>query len=142
MKPDEATTKLLPCPMCGIELVDSAPQYRREHDRKSMWHPMNGCFLEAMTVVCNPHDFARWNTRAVPAGYQVVPVEPTPEMIAAGIDAVVFPASVSDFELAKKAAPLCMSIVKPGTTIDEMAPHISTLIPAYKAMLLAAKDGK
>lgn len=70
------------------------------------------------------------------AGTKVVPREPTIEMIAAGANAVLAPASADDIALARKAAILIDH--ETNMSIDMMAATIATMIPFYRAMLAAA----
>lgn len=72
---------LLPCPFCGVSLMLSTGPKRRTTDVsfEVYQHPSNGCYLSSFQL-CQD-DSAKWNKRAIPPGYAVVPVEPTEEMI-------------------------------------------------------------
>ena len=77
---------------------------------------------------------------AVPDGYKLVPLEPTPEIIAAAAIAAWPTATPADFDLARLAAPLVLMQMDmaPGTTVDAVAGMLATMAPAYRAMLAAA----
>lgn len=77
---------------------------------------------------------------AVPDGWKLVPVEPTPEIIAGAAIASWPTATLADIDLARQAAPLVlmpMDMVA-GTTVDALAGMLATMAPAYRAMLAAA----
>lgn len=76
---------------------------------------------------------------AVP-GWRLVPVEPTPEMIAAATVAVLPDASPEDFELARQAARIVLAHpnAPEGVSLEAIAAAMATIIPAHKAMLAAA----
>ncbi|GER16733.1 NADAR family protein [Variovorax boronicumulans] len=79
--------------------------------------------------------------QAVPAaGWQLVPLEPTPEIIAGAAIAVWPTATAADIELARQAAPLVLMKANLGSefTADSLAAAIATMAPAYRAMLAAA----
>lgn len=71
-----------------------------------------------------------------------VPVEPTPEMIAAGALAAIPVPSESDILLAAKAAKIVLMTPGyahgPGATVESLAAAISTMIPSMRAMIAAA----
>lgn len=75
----------------------------------------------------------------VPDGWMMVPVEPTPEMLAAGAVSVL-PQASNDIELARSAAKIVL--LKPGApsvfTLELLAATIATMAPYYRAMLSAA----
>lgn len=75
-------------------------------------------------------------------GWKLVPAEPTPEIIAAAATAVWPTASLSDIEIARKAAPLVLmkSDLGPGFTVETLAAAIATMAPAYRAMVTAAQE--
>ena len=77
---------------------------------------------------------------AVPDGYKLVPLEPTPEIIAAAAIAVWPTATPADIALARLAAPIVLMQMDmaPGTTVDSVAGMLATMAPAYRAMLAAA----
>lgn len=77
---------------------------------------------------------------AVPAGYKLVPLEPTPEIIAGAAVASWPTASRSDIALARLAAPIVLMQMDmaPGTTVEAVAGMLATMAPAYRAMLAAA----
>src|SRR5450830_1717722 len=77
---------------------------------------------------------------AVPDGWRLVPIEPTPEIIAGAAIASWPTASLADIDLARQAAPLVLMQMHmaPGTTVDALAGMLATMAPAYRAMLAAA----
>jgi len=77
---------------------------------------------------------------AVPDGWKLVPVEPTPEIIAGAAIASWPTATLADIDLARQAAPLVLMRMNmaPGTTVDALAGMLATMAPAYRAMLAAA----
>lgn len=77
---------------------------------------------------------------AVPDGWKLVPVEPTPEIIAGAAIASWPTATLADIDLARQAAPLVLMQMDmvPGTTVDALAGMLATMAPAYRAMLVAA----
>lgn len=72
--------------------------------------------------------------------WKTVPVEPTPEILAAASLAAWPVASAADMELARKAARIVLMSMDaaPGSTLDSVAAAIATMAPAYRAMLAAA----
>lgn len=78
---------------------------------------------------------------AVPDGYKLVPLEPTPEIIAAAAIAVWPTATPADIDLARLAAPIVLMQMDmaPGTTVDSVAGMLATMAPAYRSMLAAAQ---
>lgn len=82
---------------------------------------------------------------AHPEGKALVPVEPTPEIMAAAAIAAWPVASASDIEMAKKAAMIVlrtMTTAMPGVTIEQIAASIATMAPAYRAMIVAAQEAR
>lgn len=79
---------------------------------------------------------------AVPAGYKLVPLEPTPEIIAGAAVASWPTASLADIALARLAAPIVLMQMDmaPGTTVEAVAGMLATMAPAYRAMLAAAPN--
>lgn len=77
---------------------------------------------------------------AVPDGYKLAPLEPTPEIIASAAVAIWPTASPADIALARLAAPIVLMEMDmvPGTTVDAVAGMLATMAPAYRAMLAAA----
>ncbi len=77
---------------------------------------------------------------AVPEGHKLVPLEPTPEIIAGAAVAIWPSASPADIALALQAAPIVLMQMDmaPGTTADVVAGMLATMAPAYRAMLAAA----
>ncbi|KAB8066222.1 hypothetical protein [Janthinobacterium violaceinigrum] len=77
---------------------------------------------------------------AVPDGWKLVPVEPTPEIIAGAAIASWPTAALADIDLARQAAPLVLMQMEmaPGTTVDALAGMLATMAPAYRAMIAAA----
>lgn len=77
---------------------------------------------------------------AVPDGYKLVPLEPTPEIIASAAVAIWPSASPADIALARLAAPIVLMQMDmaSGTTVDAVAGMLATMAPAYRAMLAAA----
>ncbi|MGF6492810.1 hypothetical protein ABIE56_000967 [Luteibacter sp. 621] len=77
-------------------------------------------------------------------GMALVPVEPTPEIVAAAAIAAWPVASKADVEMAKKAAIIVlrsMTAAQPGITLDQVAATIATMAPAYRAMIAVARKG-
>lgn len=77
---------------------------------------------------------------AVPDGYKVAPLEPTPEIIAAAAVAAWPTASPADITMARLAAPIVLMQMDmaPGTTVEAVAGMLATMAPADRAMLAAA----
>ena len=77
---------------------------------------------------------------AVPDGWKLVPVQPTPEIIAGAAIASWPTATLADIDLARQAAPLVLMQMDmaAGTTVDALAGMLATMAPAYRAMLAAA----
>lgn len=77
---------------------------------------------------------------AVPDGYKMMPLEPTPEIIAGAAVASWPTASPADIALARLAAPIVLMQMDmaPGTTVEAVAGMLATMAPAYRAMLAAA----
>ena len=77
---------------------------------------------------------------AVPDGYKLAPLEPTPEIIASAAVAIWPTASPADIALARLAAPIVLMQMDMalGTTADAVAGMLATMAPAYRAMLAAA----
>jgi hypothetical protein len=75
-----------------------------------------------------------------PAGWRLVPVEPTPEILAAACLAAWPVASAQDIDLARQAAHIVLMKMDaaPGSTLESIAAAIATMAPAYRAMLAAA----
>ena len=63
---------------------------------------------------------AKVSTLAVPDGWKLVPVQPTPEIIAGAAIASWPTATLADIELARQAAPIVLMRMDmaPGTTVD------------------------
>lgn len=72
--------------------------------------------------------------------WKLVPVEPTPEILAAAAVAVWPTASESDIQLARAAAKIVLMSMDaaPGSSLESIALGIATMAPAYRAMLAAA----
>ncbi|WP_062362322.1 hypothetical protein [Variovorax paradoxus] len=75
-----------------------------------------------------------------PTTHTVVPLEPTPEIIAGAALAVWPTASAMDVALARQAAPIVLMRMEKaqGITADMLAASLATMAPAYRAMLAAA----
>ncbi|OZI61589.1 hypothetical protein [Bordetella genomosp. 11] len=75
-----------------------------------------------------------------PAGWRLVPVEPTPEILAAASLAAWPTASAADINLARQAARIVLMQMDaaPGSTLETIAAAIATMGPAYRAMVNAA----
>lgn len=102
-----------------------------------------GKALRAMESVCEyerTHPQPQPEAVRVPDGYVLVPVEPTPEMIAAAAVAVLPNPTAEDFELARKAARIVLAHPNSPPTADFefTAAAMATIIPAHRAMLSAA----
>ena len=79
---------------------------------------------------------------AAPPGYKVVPVEPTPQIIASAAIAAWPVASAADISMARDAAKIVLMQMDsmPGVTVDMLAATLATMAPAYRAMLAAAPE--
>ena len=77
---------------------------------------------------------------AVPDGWKLVPIQPTPEIIAGAAIALRPTASLADIDLARRAAPLVLMQMNmaPGTSVESLAGMLATMAPAYRAMIAAA----
>jgi len=75
--------ELLPCPFCGSEAV------LRGQDAPEYWVACPGIGCEANTESFSSKNaaIAVWNARTTPAGWVLVPVEPTEAMLTAAYDA-------------------------------------------------------
>lgn len=73
-------------------------------------------------------------------GWKLVPLEPTPEIIAGAAIAAWPTATEADIDLARKAAPLVLMQLDlaPGASLELIAGMLATMAPAYRAMLAAA----
>ena len=73
-------------------------------------------------------------------GWKAVPVEPTPEIIAAAAIASWPVATLADIEIGRKAAPIILMALdsSDGVTVGMLAATIATMAPAYRAMITAA----
>lgn len=69
--------ELKPCPFCGgaPEMVTDAPE---------IWVRCTGCGTNSDTTATKRRAFNHWNRRHVPDGFQLVPIEMTDNMLAAG----------------------------------------------------------
>lgn len=76
----------------------------------------------------------------MPDGYKMVPLEPTPEIIAGAAVASWPTASQADIALARLAAPIVLMQMDmvPGATVEAVAGMLATMAPAYRAMVAAA----
>lgn len=76
----------------------------------------------------------------VPAGWKLVPCEPTPAIIAAASLAGWPNASKADIDLAREASKIVLMSMQaaPGFTLDMLAANLATMAPAYRAMIAAA----
>ncbi|MCG7328020.1 hypothetical protein [Achromobacter sp. ACRQX] len=72
--------------------------------------------------------------------WKLVPVEPTPEILAAAAVAVWPTASEADIQMARAAAKIVLMSMDaaPGSSLESIALGIATMAPAYRAMLAAA----
>lgn len=70
-------SELKPCPFCGgkAELVTGAPEY---------WVRCLTCGAGTDTTASSKRATDNWNRRKSPDGYQLVPIEMTDDMLAAG----------------------------------------------------------
>lgn len=76
-----------------------------------------------------------------PAGWKVVPIEPTPEIIGAAAAAVWPTPSAKDIDMARKAALIVlrsMTVPAQSASLESVASAIATMAPAYRAMISAA----
>lgn len=80
------------------------------------------------------------NCGCVPEGWKLVPVEPTPEIIAGAAVAVWPVATSDDVKMALGAARIVLTRMdaSSGASIEMIAASIATMAPAYRAMLAAA----
>lgn len=101
---------------------------------------INNDSIDALVQVAPSSDAAALQHLAVPDGWKLVPVEPTPEIIASAAIASWPTATLADIDLARQAAPLVLMRMNmaPGTTVDALAGMLATMAPAYRAMLAAA----
>ena len=84
-------------------------------------------------IDCSPSICGEW---------KIVPVEPSPSIIAAAALSVMPTASLADIEIARRAAPevLMKADLYPGCTVDQLALSMSTMVTAYRAMVAAAPN--
>lgn len=101
---------------------------------------INNESIEALEQAAPPSLAVAPQHLAVPDGWKLVPVQPTPEIIAGAAIASWPTATLADIELARQAAPLVLMQMDmaPGTTVDALAGMLATMAPAYRAMLAAA----
>lgn len=93
----------------------------------------------ALAIIAKDGDSSPRPEVGVPEGWKLVPLEITPEMLAAASNAVVPTASFEDIQLARKAAPLVMLESNPDNlNMDMVAAMMATMPPFYRAMLAAA----
>jgi len=137
--------ELLPCPFCGCAATLRVGE-RMLVDAHVI---CEGCSAEGpgFGADATEGDFTMealeaWNRRAAPEGFVMVPVEPTPERLAAAALAVLAPAN-GDMELARRAAQIVIQSADAphGITVDIIAASIATMAPAYRAMLAARPQG-
>lgn len=83
---------------------------------------------------------SRTDAPQAPFGWKLVPVEPTPEIIAGAAVAAWQTASADDIAMARLAAPMVLMQLnaRPGLTVDMLAALLATMAPAYRAMTKAA----
>ena len=74
-------SELKPCPFCGGEAMHSVCS-----DKKFHLIECNSCGVETDHHATKYSAFKYWNTRHIPKGYALVPVEPTDEMLIAARD--------------------------------------------------------
>lgn len=84
--------------------------------------------------------FRRNLPSAVPEGWKLAPIEPTPEIIAAAAVAVWPTALPRDLQMGRDAAKIVLMEMDlgPGATMESVGAGIATMAPAYRAMLAAA----
>lgn len=73
------TTELLPCPFCGTdEFLMLSNSLLGEH---SFWQVECGCHASGAPEVLRENAIKVWNSRPLPDGYAIVPVDPTEAMV-------------------------------------------------------------
>ncbi len=99
---------LLPCPFCGSGRVGLSIGYSLEYSVSC-----HNCHCEGATSAIDKDAMTAWNTRAtppsqaeqaVPAGWKMVPIEPTEEMIEAGYEHTADPCWRENYIEAYKAS--------------------------------------
>lgn len=101
---------------------------------------INNESIEALEQAAPPSLAVAPQHLAVPDGWTLVPVQPTPEIIAGAAIASWPTASLADIDLARRAAPLVLMQMNmaPGTSVESLAGMLATMAPAYRAMIAAA----
>lgn len=96
--------------------------------------------IEALEQAASPSLAVAPQHLAVPDGWKLVPIQPTPAIIAGAAIASRPTASLADIDLARRAAPLVLMQMnmEPGTSVESLAGMLATMAPAYRAMIAAA----
>lgn len=81
--------EFMPCPCCGSEVVAKRKNFGGGHGGApdTRWFECGQCGLRSAAYFFDDQRNAvldAWNSRYVPEGYALVPVEPTEEMLEAG----------------------------------------------------------
>ncbi|TKR55365.1 hypothetical protein D7I39_11140 [Allopusillimonas ginsengisoli] len=124
--------------LAQIAAIEHDRKQQRESDPNKLESPFNlgwaagwSACIRAQQIAVQP---------SVPEGWQLVPVEPTPTIIANAALAAWPTASKADIEMARHAASIVLMSMDaaPGYTLESVAAGIATMAPAYRAMLAAA----
>lgn len=121
-------------------LGDDAAQLREENSEDERAANMDRA-ASILTWMLLTHPVYRvQDVVAEPQGWKLVPVEPTPDMIAAACIAVLPTPDAEAFERCRQAARIVMAMPQcpPGVTVEGLAGAMATIVPAHRAMLAAA----
>lgn len=108
---------------------DTLRYYCRKHELTRLRKALDAARLSGMA--------------AVPEGWKLVPIEPTPEIVAAAAMAAWPIASANDIAVARQAAMIMLRTtmdLAPGATLEQLAATLATMPPAYRAMLAASPE--
>lgn len=101
---------------------------------------INNDGIDTLELATHPSVTATSQHLVVPDGWRLVPLEPTPAIIAGAAIASWPTATLADIDLARQAAPIVLMQMNmaPGKTVDALAGMLATMAPAYRAMIAAA----